>query len=77
MKELKKSLDLAVLEKHSGYLTGLGLTLWYTGFGLEKYSDYLTGLGLILYVGVDLEKYSDYLSGLGLILLYTGLGLIN
>ena len=39
MKELKKSLDLAVLEKHSGYLTGLGLTLWYTGFGLEKYSD--------------------------------------
>ena len=27
MKELKKSLDLAVLEKHSGYLTGLELTL--------------------------------------------------
>ena len=39
--ELKKLLG-------SDYLTGVGLTLWYIGFGFEKYSDYFTGLGLIL-----------------------------
>ena len=40
------------------YLTGLGLPLWYTGFGLEKYSDYFTGFGLILcYIRLGLENY--------------------
>ena len=29
-------------------LTGLGLTLWYTGLGLKKSLNYLTGLGLVL-----------------------------
>ena len=45
------------IEKHWHYLTGLGLTLWYIGFGLEKYLDYLTELKLILYFGLGLENY--------------------
>ena len=56
------------LEKHSDYLTGLGLTLSNIRCRLQKYSDYLAGLGLILYVGLGLEKYSDYLTGFGSIL---------
>ena len=67
------------LEKHSDYIIGLRLTLWYVGFALEKYSDYLAGLDfifvlLILYVWLGLEKYSEYLAGFGLILKYIGLG---
>ena len=51
------------LEKHSDYLTGLGLTLWCIRFGLEKYLDYLSELWLILYyVGLGVEKYLDYLT---------------
>ena len=61
------------IEKHWHYLTGLGLTLWYIGFGLEKYLDYLTELKLILYFGLDLENYLNYLTGFELTLSVYGI----
>ena len=65
--------------KNSDCLTGLGLTLWYTGYiglGFEKYSNYLIAFGLILwYIGLGLQKCLDYLTGVRLILSYIGLGL--
>ena len=35
-------------EKHSHYLTGLGLTYDVLDLNLKKHSDYLAGLGLTL-----------------------------
>ena len=62
--------------KMSDFLTGLELTIWYTGLWRVKHLNYLTGLELILYyVGVWLEKYSNYFTGSGLILWYIGIGL--
>ena len=51
---LKISLDLE-LKKHSDYLTGPGLILYFVVLGLEKFSEYLNWI--LFYIELGLEKH--------------------